>query len=191
MYPTLKTYIDRYVKLNSAEYELLEPFLKFRKIKKKEYLLKEGQICNARYFILKGCFRSYYIDDNGTEKVIHFGVENWWMTDYDSLTTQKSSHLNIQAIEDSEVLVLDTNSFENLCVKLPKMERFFRIIAERTFVASQRRIHYMFSYTGEEMYTIFSETFPNFVQRVPQYMLASYLGITPEFLSKIKASKFK
>lgn len=189
--PNLAEYIKRYISISDEELTLVASFLTPKKLKKKEYLLQEGRICHSRYFVTKGCFRVYYLDPKGVEQIVHFGLEYWWITDYNSLIAQCPSVMNIQAIEDAEVLVLNEEKLEELCAKLPKIERFFRKIMEKTYMAIQKRMEYMFSMSGEEMYDVFVTANPEFARRVPQYMLASYLGFTPEFLSKMKAKKYK
>lgn len=189
MDPNLINYIRRYIGISEEEIRIFQDHLHKKALKKKEFLLREGQICRARYFITKGILRLFYLDKKENEQIIHFGVEHWWITDYDSLLNEHPSHLNIQALEDVELLVLNQSSFDQLCFQLPKVERFFRIIMEKTYIAAQRRMEYMFSLSGEEIYKTFFEANPEFVLRIPQYMLASYLGFTPEFLSKIKAKK--
>ena len=189
MNPNLIEYIRRYITISGSELDLFNSYLKPIKIKKKEFLLKEGKICKARYFLTKGCVRLYYINTKGNEQIIHFGVDNWWITDYESLINKVPSKLYIQTIENTELLELRQESFEQLCLKLPKTERLFRIIMEKTYIASQKRIEYIFNLSGKELYHTFITTNPKFVQRVPQYMIASYLGMTPEFISKIRASK--
>lgn len=185
----LLEYIRRYINISTSEFELFSSYLSFKKLAAKDYLLQAGNICQARYFITKGCLRLYYINNKGNNQIVHFGLDNWWITDYESLLQQVPAKLYIQAIEPTELLVLDRASFENLCGQLPKTERLFRIIMEKSYVAAQRRLEYMFSFSGEELYRTFIKANPAFVQRVPQYMLASYLGFTPEFLSKIRAQK--
>ncbi|WP_199185035.1 Crp/Fnr family transcriptional regulator [Aquimarina sp. I32.4] len=189
IHPNLIEYIRRYIDLSDTEFKLFYSFLQPRLLKKKEFLLIPNKICKSRYYITKGCLRLYYIDPKGNEQIIHFGIDNWWITDYESLINKTPSKLYIQATENTEVLELHQNAFEELCHKLPKTERFFRIIMEKTFIASQRRLEYMFSLTGEELYTSFISANPEFSQRVPQYMIASLLGMTPEFISKIRAKK--
>lgn len=189
MNPSLIEYIQRYVHISKTEIDLFNSYLKPRILKRKEFLLKEGQICKSRYYITKGCIRLYYIDNKGNEQIIHFGIDNWWITDYESLINKTSSKLYIQATENTELLELPQKTFDELCLKLPKTEKLFRIIMEKTYIASQKRLEYMFSQSGEEMFKNFITTNPDFIQRVPQYMIASYLGMTPEFVSKIKANK--
>ncbi|POY38359.1 Crp/Fnr family transcriptional regulator [Solitalea longa] len=185
----LLDHIGRFVDLDMSEKELLLGRLSFKKVKKKEYPLSEGQICNYNYFVVKGCLRVYLITNSGLEQITQFGIENWWITDFDSFENQTSSAFFIQAVEESEVIAIDKNALENLYNEVPKVERYFRIILQKNFVAAQRRILWIHTISSEQRYRNFVEQFPAFVQRVPQYMLASYLGITLEFLSKIRAKK--
>ncbi|MGH1336366.1 MAG: Crp/Fnr family transcriptional regulator [Aureispira sp.] len=182
-------YIKRYVKISETEIDLFKSYLKPRTLKKKEFLLKEGQFCKSRYFITKGCIRLYYIDNKGNEQIVHFGIDNWWITDYESLINKTPSKLYIQATENTELLEFPQEKFDELCGQVPQTERLFRKIMEKTYIASQRRIEYMFSLSGEELFNYFITTNPKFVQRVPQYMIASYLGLSPEFVSKVKSKK--
>lgn len=160
-----------------------------KKVKKRGYLLREGQTCTSRYFITKGCLRLFYLDQKGNEQIIHFGIDNWWITEYDSLINKQPSKINIQAIEDSEVLVLEESDFENLVQKVPQVERLFRKIMEKSYIAMQRRLEYARDLSGEDFYEKFVLANPSFAQRVPQYMLASYMGFTPEFVSKLRNKK--
>lgn len=187
----LKSYADRYVRLSEEESEALWNSLTNRRVAKKECLLEPGQICKSQYFILEGCFRTYYIDQKGNEQIMHFAIEHWWMTDYDSLNNQQPSEMYIQALEPSVVLEVDLETLNGLFDLYPKIDRLFRIIAEKTFIAAQRRLQHMLSLRREEMLDTFQEGSFSFSDRVPQYMIASYLGFTPEFLSMIRAKKRK
>lgn len=128
----------------------------------------------------------FYNNDKGFEQIIQFAIEGWWLTDYFSIDSQQASEYNTQAIEASEILSIDKASFDKLTEKAPLLERYFRVMAQRGLAASQFRLKQIFSLSKEEMYLHFNSLFPYFIQRVPQYMLASYLGITPEYLSEIK-----
>ena len=182
-------HIRKFVPFSEAEEKLLLPYLKNISLKKKEHLLKEGQICIANYFVVKGCMRMYFITEQGTEQIVQFAIDNWWLADLMSLDAQKPSQFNIQAIEASEIIALDKKIHEELFIKIPKMERYFRIILQKAYSASVMRFRYIFTQSGEERFHHFVSSFPDFVQRVPQYMLASYLGFSPEFLSKLRAKK--
>lgn len=187
MIPNLISYIRKYVVISETEIDIFQSYLKTKKIKKKEFLLKEGQTCKSRYFITKGCVRLFYIDNKGNEQIIHFAIDNWWITDYESLINETSSKLYIQATENTHFIELPQEKFYKLCRKLPQTERLFRKIMEKTYIAIQRRMEYMYSLSGEALFHTFISANPEFIQRVPQYMIASYLGMSPEFVSKIKA----
>ena len=185
----LLVHIRKFVSLSEEEEEILSPYLKEKTLKKKDYLLKEGQICMANHFVAKGCLRMFYITEEGNEQMIQFAIDNWWMTDYMSFDSQKSSQFNIQAVENSEIIFLEKKTLEELFTKLPKLERYFRIIVQKAYAASVMRLRYIFTQSGEERFHHFNKSFPEFVQCVPQYMLASYLGFSAEFLSKIRSKK--
>ena len=185
----LLVHIRKFVSLSEEEEEILSPYLKEKTLKKKDYLLKEGQICMANHFVAKGCLRMFYITEEGNEQMIQFAIDNWWMRDYMSFDSQKPSQFNIQAVENSEIIFLEKKTLEELFTKLPKLERYFRIIVQKAYAASVMRLRYIFTQSGEERFHHFNKSFPEFVQRVPQYMLASYLGFSAEFLSKIRAKK--
>ncbi|MDN3587741.1 Crp/Fnr family transcriptional regulator [Pedobacter aquatilis] len=189
MYSPLFSHINRFIDLNYGEQENLSPLFKSIAIKKKAFLLAEGQICKANYFVVKGCLRLYFIDIKGAEQTTQFAIENWWITDLTSFLFQKPSEFYIQAAENTEVIAIEHHNYDLLFNQLPKIERYFRLILQKNHQASQMRIKFLYSQTAEERYHHFNRLFPDFVQRVPQYMLASYLGFTPEFLSKIRAKK--
>lgn len=158
-------------------------------VKKKELLLQAGEVCSNQNFIVKGCFRLYIINDKGAEQTLQFGIEDWWITDYMSFSTQKTSHFYIQAIENSEIISISKTNLDQLYTEIPQLERYFRIVLQKSFAASQMRIMFLFTMTAEERYHHFNNVVPEFVQRVPQYMIASYLDFSAEFLSKIRAGK--
>jgi len=182
-------HIRKFIDIDDAEAEVVISFFKTQSFKKKTLLLEEGQICNKQYFILKGCLRIYIINDKGNEQTLQFGIENWWITDYMSLQNQIPTHFYIQAVENSEILFIENNSFEELLIHIPKMERYFRLMLQKSFAASQMRIKFLYTQSAEERYHHFNNLQPGFVQRIPQYMLASYLDFSAEFLSKIRAGK--
>ncbi|MGM9476328.1 Crp/Fnr family transcriptional regulator [Pedobacter sp. GSP4] len=189
MYTALYNHINRFIDLSIDEQEILAPMLKSFTVKKKTFLLTEGQTCRANYFVAKGCLRLYFIDIKGAEQTTQFAIENWWITDLTSFLFQKPSEFYVQAAELTDVIAIEHHHYDELFNKLPKLERYFRLILQKNHQASQMRIRYLYSQTAEERYRHFNNLFPDFVQRVPQYMLASYLGFTPEFLSKIRAKR--
>jgi CRP/FNR family transcriptional regulator len=189
MYIDLLQHIRKFVVLTDEEADLICSKLKTVSVNKKDFLLKPGKICKANYFVSKGLLRLYFINKKELEQITHFGLEGWWITDFDSLDTQKPSHFYIQAVEDAEVIAWDVAMQEELTKAIPQLETYFRKVLQRAYAASQRRIEFIYTYSDEERYRNFSTSFPGFIQRIPQYMLASYLGFTPQFLSKIRAKK--
>jgi CRP/FNR family transcriptional regulator len=183
------SHMKKFISLTEAEEQLLVLYLTVKEVKKKEHLLKQGEVCRENYFILEGCFRLYLITSKGTEQVIQFGIENWWITEYHSYKSGLPSGFYLQAVENARVVALDRTLQEELFEKLPQLEKYFRLVLEKAYSAQLMRIHYIFNLTGEEQYRMMVEKYPEFVQRVPQYMLASFLGITPEFLSMLRAKK--
>ncbi|KUG09340.1 Crp/Fnr family transcriptional regulator [Solirubrum puertoriconensis] len=187
MYASLLAHIARYVSLSEAEAELLPQYLKPLTLARKEHLLLQGQVCTANYFVVQGCLRTYFLTEKGAEQTVQFAIERWWLTDYASLDAHAPSEFFIQAVEPTQVLVLEQRVQEELFAQLPQLERYFRLVLQRATAAALFRVKVLFGQTGAARYQHFSTAFPEFVQRVPQYMLASYLGFTPEFLSKIRA----
>lgn len=189
MYQELYNHIRRYVPLSAEEESVLASNLSHRVLKKKEHLLTAGQVCHANYFIVKGCLRLYIVTESGHEQTVQFAIENWWMTDYNTLGTSRITHVNIQSVENTEIIVLDATLQEYVFTRIPQLERYFRLVLQRAYAAAIMRAQYMLEMKEEERYRHFSSAFPGFIQRIPQYMLASYLGFTPEFLSRIRAKK--
>lgn len=179
-------HIQKYVHLTGSEVKRVIEETQVCSIKKKEFLLREGEICQSNYFVSQGCLRMYFIKENGTEQITQFAIENWWISDYMSLTTQGASPFYIQAIEATKIIRLNNSSSELLFEEIPQLERYFRLVMQHAYAASQFRIKFLYGYSREELYHHFLSNFPEFVQRVPQYMLASYLGFTPEYLSEIR-----
>jgi CRP/FNR family transcriptional regulator len=186
---TLLTHIRKFVSLTEEEAGLLADSVKYLTLEKKQFLLEPGKVCRANYFVVKGCMRLFFVNHKGKEQITQFAIENWWITDYDSLQSGEGSGYYIQALENAEVIALEKKRIEPLFARIPVLERYFRIVLQRAHAASLRRVEYIYRLTDEERYTHFNTLFPEFVQRVPQYMLASYLGFTPEFLSKIRGKK--
>ncbi len=186
---SLIQHIQHYIHLSEDEIKRITSCLSITDIKKKAYLLEAGNICEGNYFVSKGCLRMYFIKENGNEQITQFAIENWWIADYMSLLLQTPSEFYIQAIENSEIIALSTSSFEQLVTEVPPLERYFRLVTQRAYAAAQFRIKFLYEYSRDELYHQFIAHFPEFVQRVPQYMLASYLGFTPEYLSKLRSKR--
>jgi CRP-like cAMP-binding protein len=189
MHTSLLQHIQKHINLEQSEIDILEAALSISKIKKKELVLQEGQLCNTIYFIIKGCMRQYIINSKGIEQTLQFGIENWWITDYLSYHNHIPSHFYIQAVENSTVVAIEKTTLEAILIEIPKLERYFRIVSQKSFGAAQMRIKFLFTMSAEERYHHFNNLHPEFVQRVPQYMIASYLDFLAEFMSKIRAGK--
>ncbi|WP_133537902.1 Crp/Fnr family transcriptional regulator [Tenacibaculum caenipelagi] len=155
-------------------------------MKKKEFLLKENTVYKFYYFITKGLVRSFYVDNKGNEKITLFALDNWWVTNMESFVKTTPSTQYIQAIENTTVLYLSKEELDQLYIEVPKLERLFRIITENMLIANLRKTDVFLQMKSSDRYFNFVENLPNFVQRVPQYMIASYLEITPEYLSELR-----
>jgi CRP-like cAMP-binding protein len=183
--------IAKHIILTKEEETYFVSLLEHKTIKRKQFLLKEGEICKNSTFVLSGCLRGFSIDKNGFEHILNFAPPNWWMGDIYSLLTQKAGKLNIEAIEDSEILLLSRQNQEILYDKIPKFERFFRIIIENSLVSYQQRVMDNMSLTAEERYMKFCKTYPTLINKLPQKLIAAYIGITPEFLSKMRSQMLR
>lgn len=184
-----KKHLEKFVEVNDSEFLDILAFFQFEKIRKKENLLVEGQICKSHYFVLNGCLRKFFINEKGIEQTTEFAIENWWITDNIAFENKQTSEFYIQAVENSEILIIDQYSQEKLLAEFPKLERYFRFIYQRAYAASQMRIKYLYSFSKEDFYHQFNSKHPEFVQRIPQYLIASFLGFTPEYLSEIRNKK--
>ena len=191
MFLEINNNVCRYVSFTDEELEVFNFLLKHKAFPKKACLLRAGEVCNFEGFIVKGALRKYYIDDNGSEVIIQFGVENGWISDIASFSDQKPGNLFIETLEDTELLILDPKSKESLLKQVPKFERFYRKLVERNISTMQNRLYFSIAKTAEQKYLDFLEHYPSIPQRVPQHYIASYLGMTPEFLSKVRARLLK
>jgi CRP-like cAMP-binding protein len=180
-------YIREYVELTAAEESILQSKIKVKRYVKGQFVVQNGDVCKYENFVLSGCLKTFYIDDKGQEHIVMLAIENWWTADLGSFITQTPADLNVQCVENSELVQLHYNDLEQLYMAIPKFERFFRIIIQKAFVAAQQRIVRNFSLPAADRYIQFRQQYPKIEQRVPQYMIASYLGITKEFLSKIRS----
>ena len=179
-------YIKRYADFNKSELDKFYSKLQLQQLGEKEFVIKEGQVCNYNYFIIKGLVRSFYIDKDGNEKISFFALENWWFTSMESYAMQIPSLYSIQTIESTTVLKISKTDLDNLFESIPKFERLFRLIAQNMLIAIQRKTDIYQQMKSKERYEHFRNHFPDFLQLVPQYMIASYLEITPEYLSSLR-----
>ena len=179
-------YINKSVNLTDQEAEIFSASFKEVKIKKRQFIVQPNFIVKNRNYVLNGAFRAYVVDDNGQDSTISFAIEDWWITDYNSYILQKPATMFVVALEDSTILEISYEKEEALKQINHKFETFFRIRTERTAAFMQQRIISNLTQTAEERYENFIHKYPQIVQRVPQYALASYLGMTTEFLSRIR-----
>jgi len=182
----LLQHIAAHITLNKTETDFFVSLLQPRALKKKEYLLRAGEVCNTENFIVRGCVRTYTIDDNGFEHILSFGMEGWWVGDLYSFVTGTPATYFIDALDNTELLLVSKQGLDRLYEKVPKFERFFRIKLQNAFIAQQQRINQNLSFTAEQRYRQFINKYPTLEQRIPQKQVAAYLGITPEFLSMIR-----
>lgn len=182
--------IQTKVKLTTEEIETLQTFWKQKRLAKNEYLVRNGEVCKYDSFVISGSFKAFYIHpETGKEEILFFAIEDWWATDLDSFANQTASNYSIQALEESVIQQISYQSFEKLLLAIPKLERYFRIILQGYVASIQKRIILANAHSAEERYNDFLIKYPKMVQKIPQYLIASYLGITPEFLSKLRSKK--
>ena len=181
-----KSYLESRMSLSGTQYEWIWSNCAVRRLRKKQYLLQQGDIWKSNAFVCKGLLRTYSIDEMGIEHVISFAMENWWTGDREALMSGKPSRFNIDAIEDSELVLIEKQRIETICKEIPGFNEMANDIIQRNFIASQIRIHESISSTIEEKYQSFVQRYPSFALRVPQSMIASYLGITRETLSRVR-----
>lgn len=182
----LITHIKKFCPLEQDKLSLLEPFFEFKSYRKKQALLKEGDRCNEKFFIIKGCVYISYARQNGTEQVIDFGIENWWASDFMAFQHRSVAQFSIHAVETTTVLSITADRQRELLDKLPELNEYFHFVFQRAYAASQMRLRMLYELSKEDLYRNFSKNYPVFIQRVPQYLLASFLGFTPEYLSEIR-----
>ncbi len=182
----LLKYVQSFVPISKQEADQFTNAFEEVIVKKKQFLVQPEFVSNYRFFVNKGAFRSYFITSKGQDHTLQFAIENWWISDFNSYIYQQSATLFIVALEDSVVLRINHNAEEKLKSSNHKFETFFRIIAEKGLAFEHRRILFNLTQSAESRYENFLKNFPNFAHRVPQYALASYLGMSTEFLSRIR-----
>lgn len=186
MSEALFDHIKKHIDIDKNEIASVLPYFNPLRVKKKQLLITEGKACRKNYFVVKGCLRMFFLDENGNEQTIQFALENWWMTDIDAFNKRRKASFSVQALEDTEVLEIDKDAMDSMLTEFPAMERYFRLIYERAYSASLFRVKYILRLSKEAFYELFTASYPDFIQRVPQKVLASFLGFTPEYLSELR-----
>lgn len=187
----LIVYFNKLIPLTKEEKQLVSELFKPRLYRKRQYILQEGDICNQMNFIVRGCLRMYKIDEKGNTHIVQFASENWWTVDIGSFHDRKPSELNIDALEDTMVLQISYDNLITLYTKAPKFDRIFRVLIENSYVGLQKRLLQNISSTAEDRYQLFIDTYPHLLNRLPQTQIAAFLGITPEFLSRLRNKRVK
>jgi CRP-like cAMP-binding protein len=188
MHPLIQ-HIQKITDSPNLEDDRILAFFETKVFKKKGILLEEGKRCPSYFFVVKGCLRLFFTDDKGAEQTLQLALENWWITDIDAFLSERKSSYTIQALEATEVLTITARNYELILAKVPVMEKYFRLIYERAYAASLSRIRMISRMPKDEFYDLFRSKYPAFLQRVPQKVLASFLGFTPEYLSELRKKK--
>jgi CRP-like cAMP-binding protein len=187
MFEAFRKYISDKANLTNKELDMIESLSVHKKLRKRQFLLQEGDVCRYMTFIARGCMRQYRIDTDGAEHITRFAIENWWMSDRESYTTGQPSKSYIDCLEDSDVIVWTKENYSELLRQIPEFHNFMEQLLNRSFIAKDNRIHAAISFTAEEKYHNFLKNFPDIFNRVPLHMIASYLGISRETLSRIRS----
>lgn len=185
-HPSFQNNILNYVDLSNDEWAQFSSYYTLEKVDKNTVILKEGDVCEYESYVLEGCFKIFYQDENLREYILYFAIEDWWVLDIGSFVSGSPSKLNIQALEDSVILTIDRAKKEELYRTIPKVEKLFRIMNQKTLAATQLRMISMLHKTADRRYLDFNERYPTLGQRIPQHQIAAYLGISHEFLSKVR-----
>ncbi|MCO6475118.1 MAG: Crp/Fnr family transcriptional regulator [Phaeodactylibacter sp.] len=182
----LISYFDNYLRLNEEEKAFVRKNFFEKRVRRRQFILQEGDVCRLNTFVVEGCFRMYMVDEKGKEHNLQFAIENWWIGDIGSFHSEKPSKLNIEAMENSIILQIRKEDQLRLFVEHPKFNRIFRVFTENALVSFQNRVLQNISSTAEERYLDFIVRYPNLFNRISNVQIASYLGVTPEFLSTIR-----
>ena len=186
MINVLFNHIEDKVSLTDKDKERIKTFFVPKRLRKRQYLLQAGDVCKYLVFVAKGLLRTYNVDDKGNEHMSVFGWEGWWISDFNSFLSVEPAVFNIDAIEDSDLFMISRENYEALMVAVPIMDRYFRILYQKSLVTKERRLMSSITHSAEERYVQLAESNPKIITRIPQNLIASYLGIAPETLSRIK-----
>jgi CRP-like cAMP-binding protein len=181
--------VAKHISLSKKDREYFTSLLTVRNIPRHAQILTEGKPCRHIYYVNKGAFRSFCTDTKGNERIVMFAIDDWWITDMHSFALEKGAIVSIAAIEDSEILQLEKSDLEKLYTKVPAFERFFRIMMQNAYIREQLRITESLTLDASQRYHSFTARYPQFMQRIPLGMIASYLGVTPQFLSVVRKRK--
>ncbi|MCL5129424.1 Crp/Fnr family transcriptional regulator [Algibacter sp. L4_22] len=186
MYQSITNHINNHITPTALDIQLFNNVLNEISVEKGQFLLKPGTHVKHEYFVIKGCLKAYYIDDKGNKHIIQFAVENWWVGDFDAFHNQIPSILYIEAIEDSKLLSISYNNLQKIYDEAPIFERYFRILTTQAFIAQRKRILSTLEKNTQERYIEFCTSYSNIENRVPNYDIANYLGVSPENLSRVR-----
>ncbi|SFZ91565.1 cAMP-binding domain of CRP or a regulatory subunit of cAMP-dependent protein kinases [Flaviramulus basaltis] len=186
MHETISNHVKKYVNPSEKDLQLFTSMLNQVKLSKRKFLLQPGTHVKHEYFVIKGCLKAYYADDKGSNHIVQFAIENWWIGDFDAFYNLIPSKLYIEAIEDSTLLGINYDDLQELFTKAPIFERYFRLLVNGAFISQRKRILSSLVKDTKERYLEFCETYPSIEDRVPDYHIANYLGVSPESLSRIR-----
>ncbi|QES90249.1 Crp/Fnr family transcriptional regulator [Rhizosphaericola mali] len=181
-------YLKDKIDLSEEEVQIIVSVCKQKKLRKKQFLCQEGEIWHYNAFICRGLVKTFSISENGIEHIINFAPENYWTGDRESLLNGTPTHLNIDAIEPTEVILIEKLDFEKICTQIPQLNQLVNKIIQKSFIVAQSRILANISFTAEEKYQNFLQKYPHIVNRIPQHMIAAFIGVTPETLTRLRRS---
>jgi len=191
MFEKLSNHFQKHISLSSEEVSICQQLFRYKKYRKHQFILQEGETCRFETFIVKGCTRTYEIDDKGQEHILQFGLENWWVGDLFSFLSGNVSRLNIDCLDETEVFHISLNELEELYQKVPGLERYFRILVQNAYMAAMNRIYSNLSKPALERYREFLARYPDIEQRVANHQIAAFLGITPQSLSRVRSQNLQ